>query len=113
MPLNFRQKLYLQNAILGSGGASVSEMLFGSTTVNVASTTTGSTYVTTFSVTGLNATANIFVQVNKGLSGCAILTAACVSEAGTVSASFRTTASTSGSGVSACSIATVNYFAVN
>ncbi len=113
MPLNFRQKIYLQNAILGSGGASVSEMLFGSTTVNVASTTTGSTFVTTFPVAGLNATANIFVQVNSGLSGCAILTAASVSQAGTVSASFRTTASTSGSGVSACSIATVNYFAIN
>ena len=110
MPIKIRPIAYLRNAVLGSGGgASVNEMLFGSTTINTASATAGSTYVTTFNVSGLDATANLFVQANSGLAACTILSSACVSAAGVVSASIRTT----GSATSACSVVTVSYFAVN
>ncbi len=114
MPLNFRQKVYLNNptiagATLGTGGASVSELLFGTTTFNTASATGGSTFVASITVTGLNAGAALFVQAATGLAACTVLSSACVSGANTISASVRTT----GSATSACSVVSISYFAIN
>ncbi len=113
MPSNIRQKWYINkptlvDPIMGTGGASVGEMLYGSATFNTASTTAGSTYVGTVSITGLNATAQVFVQVATGLAACTVLTSACVSSAGVLSASVRTT----GSATSACAAVTLQYFAI-
>jgi len=109
MPLNFRQKVYLNNPVLGTGGTSFSELIFGSASFLAASTTTGSTFVATVAVTGLNAGANLFTQVQTGLAACTVLTSACVSSAGNISASIRTT----GSATSASSNVTISYFAIN
>ncbi len=115
MPINFRQKVnflsspVLTGATLGSGGASIAEVLFGSASFLAASTTTGSTFVATVAVTGLNAGAALFTQAATGLAACTILSSACVSSAGNISASIRTT----GSATSASSNVTISYFAIN
>ncbi len=114
MPQNIRQKFYINkptliDPVMGTGGASVGEMLYGSASFLAASTTTGSTFVGTVAVTGLNAGANLLVTAQTGLAACTILSSACVSSAGNISASIRTT----GSATSASSNVTISYFAIN
>ena len=87
-----------------SGGG----MIFGSTTFSVASMTNASNVVATATISGLVGGEELFVQPYAGMSGCIVLSSACTSSTG-ISACIT---NTSGSSVSACTTASVYYFAL-
>ncbi len=114
-PYTFTSPVTAQGGLItGSltGATSLTNIFAGSTTMAAASTTTGSTFVGTFTVAGVPAGAKVWLTP-VGMSGCTVLTGACVTSASTVTACIMTVASTSGSPVSAAKTVTFQYLIIS